>query len=89
MLQHAADQTKRQNDKRDANKLEVRKIRQHHLRLLKSAAINVLDDRSRSIDLICLLILCDQFSNGPSVVGCFCWCPAKMDNDLLFIVFHS
>ena len=61
-VQHAADQTKRQYDKRDANKLKSGDSSNTILRLIKSAAINVLDDRSRSIDLICLLILCDQFT---------------------------
>ena len=61
-LQHSADQTQRQNDKRDATKPRSGDASNTILRLLKSAAINVLDDRSRSIDLICLLIFCDQFT---------------------------
>lgn len=61
-VQRAADQTKRQSDKRDATKPRSRNSSNTILRLIKFAAINVLDDRSRSIDLICLLILCDQFT---------------------------
>ena len=61
-LQHSADQIRRQNDKHDSTEPESGASSNTTLRLLKSAAINILDDRSRSIDLICLLIFCDQFT---------------------------
>lgn len=61
-VQYAPIQINRQRNKSDLSSVRSTVSSNNILKLLEFAAINILDDRSRSIDLICLLILCDHFT---------------------------